>query len=62
MILKVAKLSDLKNDRMKKIKIYSSDKINFDLEGVSCLESIDNVTMFNFIGNINDLIKQLTKI
>lgn len=61
MILKVAKLSDLKNDRMKKIKIYSSDKINFDLEGVSCLESIDNVTMFNFIGNINDLIKQLTK-
>lgn len=53
--------SDNKEKRIKKIKIYSKDKIILNLDGITNFEEDKELTQFNFFGDFNDLIIQLSK-
>lgn len=64
-IITVEKISTLKENNHKKIKIETinnMDKNYFNIEGVSNLEVKDNTVSFLFRGNINLIMKKLSSI
>jgi len=64
-IITVEKISTLKENNHKKIKIETMsniDKNYFNIEGVSNLEIKDNTVSFLFRGNINLIMKKLSSI
>ncbi|MDS0527546.1 ABC transporter ATP-binding protein [Clostridium sp. SHJSY1] len=64
-IIKVEKISTLKENNYKKIKIHSRSTITddfFDINGISNLEIKDNTANFLFKGNINLITQKLSQI
>jgi len=64
-IVKVEKISTLKEDTYKKFKIEIMSKLDrnyFDITGVSDLEVKDNIVSFLFRGNINSILKKISEI
>lgn len=64
-IVKVEKISTLKENNYKKFKVETTaniDKNYFNIEGISKLEVKDNMTSFLYVGNINSVMKKLSTI
>jgi ABC-2 type transport system ATP-binding protein len=64
-LIKLEKISTLKEDNHKKFKIETTstiDKDYFNIEGVSSLEVNDNTINFIFRGNINLIMKKLSAV
>lgn len=64
-IVKVDKISTLKENNYKKFKIETMSKLAkdyFDITGVSDLEVRDNIVSFLFRGNINSIMKKISGI
>ncbi len=64
-IIKIEKMSTLKETNYKKFKIESISGISrdfFNVNGISKLEVTDNVVSFMFRGNINTITKKLSEI
>ena len=64
-IIKVEKISTLKEDNHKKFKIEVRSKIDsnyFKISGVSALDIKDNIISFLFRGNINSIMKKISEI
>ena len=64
-VIKVEKISTLKEDNHKKFKIEVRSKIDtnyFKISGVSALDIKDNIISFLFRGNINSIMKKISEI
>ncbi len=64
-IIKVEKISTLKEDNYKKFKIEVKSKVDnnyFNISGVNDLDIKDNVISFLFRGNINSIMKKISEI
>jgi ABC-2 type transport system ATP-binding protein len=64
-LVTVEKISTLKENNYKKIKIETKAAVakdTFQLDGINKLEVKDNVISFLFRGNINDILKKITEI
>jgi len=64
-LIKLEKISTLKENKHKKFKIETTtyiDKDYFNIPGVTKLETKDNITSFIFRGNINSITKKLSAI
>ncbi|MBB6215410.1 ABC-2 type transport system ATP-binding protein [Anaerosolibacter carboniphilus] len=64
-IVKVEKISTLKENTYKKFKIETVSNIeknHFDITGISDLEVKENIVSFLFRGNINSILKKISQI
>ncbi len=64
-IVKVEKISTLQENNYKKFRIETMSKLAedyFNIEGISDLEVEDNLVSFLFRGNINSIMKKISKI
>jgi ABC-2 type transport system ATP-binding protein len=64
-IIKVEKISTLKENQYKKFKIETTEKLDrdyFNINGVNKIAVNDNTTSFLFSGNINSIMKKISDI
>jgi ABC-2 type transport system ATP-binding protein len=63
-VISIKKISELEKESYKKVKLEVTDKVNkkdINYEGINNLEVDDNKVTFLYKGNIDDLVKKISK-